>query len=445
MAVRFDAYGDYFYRTDWPTYNAATTYMGWFYLTTVSGWQCIFHVGGDGTGSLNNYWYLGVFGDELYVEWGVNNISSTDPLSTGWHHLCWSKSSGTSANYRGYVDGVEVVSVDARSVDDPGTGGNPRSSISHDNGRWSEWLDGRAHSVKIWDGVQLSQQQIQQEMQAIRPINSDGNIWGWYPIFPGASERVLDYSGNGRDWTAAGTLTDEDPPPIPWGAPVLMPQKETKARGFSFDPDDSAWSDGSGYRYTGTTPFNSLYTVSLWFYLYTIASADRILTGLQGFGTGNEEAFMTWGLAPTNLRSVIRIGPSSQAQLGSTSLVADTWYHFGIIRSSLANAQMYLNGVAEGSPNTRDITGRAAHTGINYGMVYNAVNPAKVSSNLPGYMAAIKIWDTNLSVTELQHEMFTYRPQKTDNLWAVYYEFAGNMAYDLSGNNRHLMTRIRGQ
>lgn len=58
-------------------------------------------------------------------------------------------------------------------------------------------------------------------MRTIRPQRLDG-LWGWWPVFDGATGRARDYSGNGRNWTGSGTLSDEAGPGIPWGASPLL-------------------------------------------------------------------------------------------------------------------------------------------------------------------------------------------------------------------------------
>lgn len=79
----------------------------------------------------------------------------------------------------------------------------------------SDPYDGRYAYGKAWS-VALSAAEIQQEMRSIRPRKL-ASLYGFWPLRPGATERVKDYSGNGRDWTANGTVTDEDPPPVSWG------------------------------------------------------------------------------------------------------------------------------------------------------------------------------------------------------------------------------------
>lgn len=55
------------------------------------------------------------------------------------------------------------------------------------------------------------------EKESILP-RSSGCV-GWWPTFHTntIADAVIDYSGNGANWTIGGTLTSEENPPIPWG------------------------------------------------------------------------------------------------------------------------------------------------------------------------------------------------------------------------------------
>jgi hypothetical protein len=80
-------------------------------------------------------------------------------------------------------------------------------------------LNGRAAYLKDWSAA-LSQAEIQQEMSCIAPRRT-ADLYAWLPTFPGSGERGRDYSGYARDYSEAGALTDEDPPPVSWGG--LLP------------------------------------------------------------------------------------------------------------------------------------------------------------------------------------------------------------------------------
>lgn len=204
MAVRFSAINTYLYRTSGLPSLATFTWMGWVYLTTDRDAESDLLVISDGT----NFFTFGLSTDGttlwVFTSTGYTGGSS---LSTGtWYHLALVKS-GSSITV--YVNGVSnITRTDAISF-------TPGAILMGSNGA-AYFINGRLAALKIWSGTALSQAEVQAEMRTIRPHHTT-NLYGWYPMFPGASERVRDYSGNGRNLSSGGTLTDEDPPPLSWG------------------------------------------------------------------------------------------------------------------------------------------------------------------------------------------------------------------------------------
>jgi len=75
-------------------------------------------------------------------------------------------------------------------------------------------LIGRAAGVKLWNAV-LTEAEFVNEMRSLRPRRTS-NLYLWSPFLNGAD--TVDHSGNGRSWTAAGSPTSGDGPPVGWGA-----------------------------------------------------------------------------------------------------------------------------------------------------------------------------------------------------------------------------------
>lgn len=214
MPIRFDAAADRIVRASSPIdYNAAYTWMGWVYFTSLSGAPVIF-VPSDSFYSNN--------ADEIYISVGSGNkltsfigagaafdfAFGTVVSTATWYHIAGVRESATS--YKIYLNGV----LDTTNTFDI-TGRTACARM--ESGAWStgnnDPLDGRIAYVKMWNAA-LTAAEVAQEVHTIRPHRAP---WLWTPLFPGSGERVRDYSGNGRDWTEGGTLTDEDPPPVSWG------------------------------------------------------------------------------------------------------------------------------------------------------------------------------------------------------------------------------------
>jgi hypothetical protein len=216
MSVRFDAAGDYLIRTaSLPDMNAAYTWMAWVILDdSISDYRCLFSLY-DQYGEY--YDYIGTWDDGSTVLFEAFAPSApywvdigTGTLGTGtWHHVAVTRNGAAMAIY---LDGAAAGSSSAMSV---------ASRAAATEMRGGDWrpatapMGGRLDSIKLWTAA-LTQAEIQAEMQVKRPVRGL-NLYNWAPTFPGASERYLDYSGNGYNWTEAGTLTDGDPPPVSWG------------------------------------------------------------------------------------------------------------------------------------------------------------------------------------------------------------------------------------
>lgn len=218
MAIRFDASADRILRTsDLINYNSAYTWMAWVYLVSdLNDYGSIFGLNtNDNTGQDNEDW-LGLDLDGTTLQVYVNNggthtsVNGTS-LSTGtWYNITLVRESTSSikAYLNGVLDITNTTSVTGRTA---ATRMESGAIYSTNEVR----LNGRVAAIKAWSKA-LTQAQIQNEMYSVLPHDFN-SVYGFYPTFPGATERLADYSGNGRNWTAGGTLTDEDSPPIVWG------------------------------------------------------------------------------------------------------------------------------------------------------------------------------------------------------------------------------------
>lgn len=248
MAVRADANGDEL-RISSGLPSNVNNFSVTFWVMRVGnggGWSCLWDIDNGGT---NDYIYLennGSAGDNSYDLWtGVsdsNIITNAVTLTNGvWHFVGITKAGNTHTVYQAAVTAPTISSQNASQAN-AFTPGN----IAFAESPWSnEWFNGRIAAMKFWDGVALSATQIASERYRIIPANY-GNLYGFWPMFGGATERLRDYSGNGHNFTAGGTLTDEAGPPIAWGtAWVVVPPTTTgvetvsaAARGFANSRND---------------------------------------------------------------------------------------------------------------------------------------------------------------------------------------------------------------
>lgn len=222
MAVRVDAAADRLLRTtDLINFNAAYTVMFWAYpVTLTQGFAYLWTINRDqGNETAQDYLHLGNGGTafNLGSDAGGGNytevVGATLSVST-WYHVAIVRASATQSLL--YVNGVLGGTNNHTTV--AGRSAATRFEFGAYGSGNTTPFNGRYAYLKAWS-TNLSLEQIQSEMNLIQPVFAT-SLYGFWPAFPGATERLADYSGNGRNWTAGGTLTDEDAPPVSWGAPV---------------------------------------------------------------------------------------------------------------------------------------------------------------------------------------------------------------------------------
>lgn len=224
MSIRIDASGDRIRRTtNLIDYNAAYWVDFWYYIVANNGAPAQAIVTLSASGSAYDELYMN---SSLQLQFEVGAAGTTtvagSTLSTGtWYRISVVRT--TDANIFVYLNGVLDI-TNTRSV----AGRIAVVNFDFGSNAFSEWSDARYSAISVW-ATSGTAAEVANRI-TILPKKFD-SINGWYPTFPGATERLADYSGNGRNWTEAGTLTDEDPPPVSWGARSLYPQFVAAAAG----------------------------------------------------------------------------------------------------------------------------------------------------------------------------------------------------------------------
>lgn len=221
MSIRFDAAADRIVRTSSVLSSRAPyTAMCWTYPVSVSAFSFIFSLNvndqfdsSEGFG-ITSAGLLGVSSNSFFA----SDVTGSTLSENTWYHLAMVRTSMTG-DLLLYLNGVLDI-THAHSTEFQST--STRMEFGGASTGDSSPFSGRVAALKLYS-TNLSVTEIQQEMYKILPSRTD-SLTGWYPGFPGATERLADYSGLARNWTEAGTLTDEDPPPVGWGAWSLYPQ-----------------------------------------------------------------------------------------------------------------------------------------------------------------------------------------------------------------------------
>lgn len=210
MSVRIDASGDYLSRSGGLPAGNLFSVCFWIYITTDRNAQGDLFLITNGAGSQYNKLILGNDGTTLNILDQNGNTSGTN-LSTGtWYHVAYTRNGATQ---KAYVNGVlDITRSNNNTLTTPAAVGWGSNTVT--------WLNGRIANIKLWD-AELTIDEINAERNQFL-LRRFTNINLWCPTFTGATERLADWSGNGRNLTSNGTLTDEDQPPIPYGAAPLI-------------------------------------------------------------------------------------------------------------------------------------------------------------------------------------------------------------------------------
>lgn len=207
MAIRANA-GTYAqYVTTSPTGDF--TAMMWVYIVaTTSTYTGLIYFGDNADYLAPEYFGLDADGLTPTFSRNVSGITASTPLTAAtWYHLACSGNTGSTQQHTIYQDGVQVAQGDfgvslyttgQTSVGSAGGGDNSNT---------------RFEAFKFWNR-KLTLNEVVTERRYIRPV-SLVSLWQWAPFI--SSTQLGDFSGNARDFSAVGSLTTEDGPPISWG------------------------------------------------------------------------------------------------------------------------------------------------------------------------------------------------------------------------------------
>lgn len=214
MAVRFDATGDDLDRsTNLIDYNSNYTIMGYFFVSVDTGAMTFLSV----TSTSLNFDAFGLqTANELrgLVRSGAapTTVNGTTLNIGQWYHIAMVRTAVDNLDF--YLDGVldfsNTLTTSGRASSTLETVG---SNISN-----GAPMNGRVFNIKEWS-TNLTAAEVRTEKNAIRPIRL-ANLVNFTPILAGTTGRIRAY--NGVDWTANGTLADEDPPAVGWGNGAIL-------------------------------------------------------------------------------------------------------------------------------------------------------------------------------------------------------------------------------
>jgi hypothetical protein len=179
-------------------YNAAYTVMAWFnHVNASRGYHSIFFITGNNKNNEDGL-YIDDFSSGFYLESKTNGVKSEFAdysASYGWNHVAIRRNSNTSLDM--IINGVPRVTltpnVSARVA-------ATRLEVAYD-------FPHALCNLFVYDAA-LTSNQILDQMSFAYPRRT-ANLREWLPLESG-SARNVDFSGNGRDYTEVGTITNAD-------------------------------------------------------------------------------------------------------------------------------------------------------------------------------------------------------------------------------------------
>jgi len=209
MAIRFDG-GSSTQLTRTTNLPSATahTFLTWAYPVTIPGAGVLASAVCIGPAPISGLFYaIGVGNTNRVGIYNANNgalnaTGATVVSTNTWYHLAQTVA-GTGTNQMiGYLNGVqELTTTSAGTV--------TASTLYAGNSAGGDPFNGRMAAIKIYGAV-LTADEIRLEMRSYLPVRF-ANLLSWHPMLT-----HTDTAQYGTAWTAAGTLTTEQGPPIAW-------------------------------------------------------------------------------------------------------------------------------------------------------------------------------------------------------------------------------------
>lgn len=369
MSVRTDSATERLRRTsNVPSYDSNYTYLRWIYLVALpSGGGCILSID-DSNDDVDEFYVdsSGVLAIITLSGGSVTQSYGTTTLSTGtWYCVAIVRSANNSRSV--YLGSLTSPMAQELTHTTSLSGRTAPNEMSAGSVLDSDLLNGRHGRGRLWTAA-LTLAELQTEQYSPEAVRLT-NLYADWHTYPGTTERLADWSGNGNHWSAVGTLTDEDDPPLIWDAvPAPYHASSSSVSVSSAGGIASAEAFGTptitvGISPSGITSGEAVGTQAVQAHLTNIsgiASVEAVGTPTVGgsitpAGIASSEAFgtptITVGIASGAIASAEAVGsPTIQAAVAVAGGIASTEAFGAPVMTLAVNPASVGSGEALGSP-----------------------------------------------------------------------------------------------
>lgn len=217
MSLRADGNGDYAIRTAGGFYalDVMTVCFWAQLLADNNASSALFGLRTDG-GQYTYFYNVNNDGTTFVWESFPNTVGSIDMAVNTWYFCAISRAGSGSNQTNGYVRAASASSF-TTSQATFSHADTPMEEIVLANGfsPTDSSFPGRIAALKQWDAA-LTADELMAESYSLAPVRL-ANLHSWRPFVDSSvAAAVIDYSGNGRNLTANGSLLIADGPPIAW-------------------------------------------------------------------------------------------------------------------------------------------------------------------------------------------------------------------------------------
>jgi len=342
MAIILNASGEYLRRTANLPARDSYTICAWVYINSILGssWEYFLNLE-NATSSAGLYHNVGYSLSDSTFHLNTSNTYTnfaSSPSAGTWVHMYMrANATNVQAGWRA------LGSTSYNTVSVAHNASFTTALVQLGQNSWGDRADGKYAAIKIWD-VALSDAEMEAEWMSLSPVKT-ASLNLWVPgIWTGSTDRVKDLSGNARDFTAGGTLTDGDGPPVPWGGGIILVGKAAAGGPATITGTGALQADAATI--AGTAERQHTATGALAAQAATIAgTAERTVTGTGALSAS----------ASTVAGTAERVIKGTGALAAAASTVAGTAERSVTGTGALSSAAASIAGTA-----LRTITGTGA-------------------------------------------------------------------------------------